>query len=171
VGEPDPNSTGPQVLTTMSPGPDLSGTYFTLEINHRSAPTWSPGGISIHRWSGEARYASYDRADRTTMQTSNEVVTWTQVLHQDSGRLYFTVINGMSTTWGPFGYSNLLRLDRDWGTDNVNGYTPAVSVAQSGAAYAGNRVKLLKIKAIRTTLSNGSVLTDSTERIVQQLTE
>jgi hypothetical protein len=171
IGEPDLNSTGPQVLTTMSPNPDLLGTYFTLEINHRSAPTFSGGGISIHRWFGEARYASYDRVDRTTMQTSNEVVTWTQALYRENGRVYFNVINGVSSTWGPFGYSNLMRLDNTWSSDNINGYTPAVSVAESGAPYAANRVRLLKIKAIRMTFSDASVVTDNTERIVQQLVE
>jgi hypothetical protein len=171
IGEPDPNSTGPQVLTTMSPNPDLTGTYFTLEINHRSAPTFSPGGISIHRWFGEARYASYDRVDRTTMSTTNEVVTWTQALYRDSGRVHFLVSNGLSTTWGPFGYSNLMKLDNTWSADNINGYTPAVSVAESGASYAANRVRLLKIKAIRMTMSDGTVLTDNTERIVLQLIE
>jgi len=171
IGQPDSNSVGPQVLATMSPNANLAGTYFTLEINHRSAPSWSPGGISIHRWTGETRNASFDRADRTVMQTSSEIVTWTQSLHQLNGRLYYTVFNGASSTWGPFGYSNLLRLDTSWGSNNINGYTPVVSVANSGAAYAGNRIKMLKIKQIRMTLSDGTVLTDNTERIVQQLVE
>jgi len=171
IGEPDPNSVGPQVLTTMSPNADLTGTYFTMEINHRSAPSWTPGGISIHRWTGEARNASFDRADRTIMQTSNEVVTWTQALYHDNGRLHFKVYDGVSSTWGPFGYSNMLKLDTSWGSGQINGYTPAVSVAQSGAAYAGNRIQMLKIKQIRLTLSDGSVLTDSTERIVQELVD
>jgi hypothetical protein len=171
IGEPDLNSVGPQILATMSPNSDLAGTYFTLEINHRSAPSWTPGGISIHRWTGETRNASYDRIDRTVMQTNNEVVTWTQSLHHSVGRLYFTVSNGASTTWGPFGYSNMLQLNCSWGQSNINGYTPAISVGQSGAAYAGNRIKVLKIKQIRMTLSDGTVLTDNTERIVQQLVE
>jgi hypothetical protein len=169
IGEPDPNSVGPQILTTMSPNADLTGTHFTLEINHRSAPSWTPGGISIHRWTGETRNASFDRADRTIMQTSSEVLTWTQALYHDSGRLHYKVYNGVSSTWGPFGYSNMLKLDTSWGSGNINGYTPAVSVAQSGAAYAGNRIHMLKIKQIRLTLSDGSVLTDNTERIVQEL--
>jgi hypothetical protein len=169
IGEPDVNSVGPQVLTTMSPNADLTGTYFTMEINHRSAPSWTPGGISIHRWTGEGRNASFDRADRTIMQTGSETVTWTQALYHDNGRLHFKVFNGISSTWGLFGYSSLLKLDTSWGTDHINNYTPAVSVAQSGAAYAGNRIHILKIKCIRVTLSDGSVLTDNTERIVQQL--
>jgi hypothetical protein len=171
IGEPDTNSVGPQVLATMSPNSNLLATYFTAEFNHRSAPTWSPGGISIHRWTGETRNASFDRADRTVMQTSSEIVTWTQSLHHYNGRLYYTVFNGASSTWGPFGYSNMLRLDTSWGSNNINGYTPVVSVANSGAAYAGNRIKMLKITQIRMTLSDGTVLTDNTERIVQQLVE
>lgn len=171
IGGPDANSVGPQILTTMSPNANLAGTYFTMEINHRSAPSWTPGGISIHRWTGETRSASFDRADRTVMNTENEVVTWTQALYHNSGRLYYQVYDGMSWTWGPFGYSSMLLLNTSWGQDNINSYTPAVSVAQSGAAYAGNRIKMLKIKAIRMTLSDGSVLTDNTERIVQQLVE
>jgi hypothetical protein len=171
IGEPDVNSVGPQVLTTMSPNADLTGAYFTMEINHRSAPSWTPGGISIHRWTGEARNASFDRADRTIMQTSSEVVTWTQALYHDNGRLHFKVFNGVSSTWGLFGYSNLLKLDTSWSVGQINNYTPAVSVAQSGAAYAGNRIHMLKIKCIRLTLSDGSVLTDNTERIVQELVD
>ena len=171
IGEPDFNSVGPQVLTSMSPTADLSGTYFTLEINHRSAPTWTAGGISIHKWNGEARMASFDRTDRTVMNSADEVVTWTQAMYVESGKLNYLVFNGVSTTWGQFGFSHLLKLDSGWGATSINGYTPAVSVAQSGAAYAGNRVKLLKIKSIRLSLSDGSVFTDNTERIVQQLIE
>ena len=171
VSDPDLNSTGPQVVTTMSPNSDLLGLYFTLEINHRSAPSWSAGGISIHRWFGEGRYATYDRVDRSTMQTSNEVVTWTQALYRDNGRIYFNVLNGVSSTWGPFGYSNLMKLDNTWSADNINGYTTALSVGQSGASYAANRVKLLKINAVRTTFSDSSVITDTTPRIVLQLIE
>jgi hypothetical protein len=171
IGGPDANSVGPQILTTMSPYSDLLGTYFTAEFNHRSAPSWTPGGITIHRWTGETRNASYDRADRTVMNTANEVVTWKQSLHFANGRLYFTVYDGLSWTWGPFGYSNMLKLDTSWGDTHLDGYTPAVSVATSGAAYAGNRIKVLKITGIRMTLSDGSVMTDNTERIVQQLVE
>ena len=171
IGAPDQNSVGPQVLTTMSPYSDLTSTYFTMEINHRSAPSWTPGGISIHRWTGETRNASFDRSDRTVMNTTSEVVTWKQSLHFANGRLYFTVYDGLSLTWGPFGYSNMLRLDTSWSDTQLDSYTPAVSVAASGAAYAGNRIKMLKITGIRLTLSDGSVMTDNTERIVQQLIE
>lgn len=171
VGDPDVNSCGPQVVTTMSPGWDISGTYFTMEINHRSAPYWQPGGISIHRWNGEWRMASFDRSDRTIMNTDGEVVSWTQALYFEDGKLTYKIYNGTSTTWGPFGYSGWVKLQCAWDDDHLNYYTPAVSVAESGAAYAGNRIHTLKIKQIRLTLENGQTLTDNTERIVQELIE
>jgi hypothetical protein len=171
LGEPDTNSVGPQVVTTMSPNADLNWAYFTMEINHRSAPTWTPGGISIHRWSGEFRMGSFDRDDRTVMATNEETVTWTQALYYENGRLHFKIMNGASTTWGQFGYSQLVKLDCSWGVPHINGYSPAVSMAHSGPAYAGNRVQLLKIKEVRYTLSDATTFTDSTERIVHQLVE
>jgi len=172
LGEPDSNSVGPQVLTTMSPNPDINGTFFTAEFNHRSAPTWTPGGISIHRWAGEFRMGSYDRADRAVMNTSSEVVTWTQALYFDNSRLNFKVYNGHSTTWGDFGQTGTVKLDCSWGVGHVNSYTPAISMAHSGPAYAGNRVTLLKITAVRKyTLLGVLIDNDTTERIVHQLVE
>src|SRR5262245_49448090 len=42
LGTPDPLVCGPQIVTTMSPFNDIKDTYFTLEINHRSMPYWTP---------------------------------------------------------------------------------------------------------------------------------
>jgi len=171
LGQPDANSVGPQVVTTMSPSGNINGTFFTMEINHRSAPTWTPGGISIHRWYADWRMASYDRADRSVMTTNNETVTWTQALYFDNGDLTYKVFNGTSDTWGSFGYSGLVKLSCNYSPNNLNSYTTDVSVGQSGAAFAGNRVRSLKIKTIRKTLSNGQVQTDNTGWIVQQLVD
>lgn len=170
LGEPDAVMVGPQVTTTMSPVGNLDGVYFTFEINHRSAPWWTPGGLTIHQWMGESRVQSFDRSDRSVMQTSGETVAWTQILSVDGNHLTFQIKNGTSTTWGAFGYSNWFKLRTNWGGD-LNGYSPDLSVAHSGAAFAGNRVQLLRIKEVRLTLSNGQTLTDSTPRIAHQLLE
>src|SRR5262245_48907023 len=171
LGNPDANSVGPQVVTTMSPRDGIDGTFFTMELNHRSAPTWTPGGISIHRWSGDWRMGSYDRSDRTVMATTSEMVKWTQALYFDNGRLNFKVYDGTSTTWGAFGYTGTVKLDCGWGVLHLNSYTPAVSVANSGPAYAGNRVHSLKLLQIRYSLADATVVTDNTERIVHLLVE
>jgi len=171
LGQPDPNTVGPQVATTMSPLGDITSTFFTFEINHRSAPYWTPGGLTIHQWSGDWRVQSFDRTDRTVMDTANETLSWTQILDAQNGTLTFQVKNGSSTTWGPFGYSNLFKLSTAWGANNINGYTPDVSVSQSGVAFAGNRVQSLKITTIRVKLSDGTSYTDNTQRTVHLLVE
>jgi len=168
IATPDANSAGPQVSCTLSPFNHIDGTYFTVEFNHRSVPYWSPGGITLHQWNGEWRTQSIDRPDRSVMQTNNETVTWTQILDVDNGVLTFQIKDGTSSTWGPFGYSNFLKLQTNWGPNNLNGYTPEVSAARSGVAYAGNRVQSLKLLRVRATLNNGNVSTDNTVRVVHQ---
>jgi|tagenome__1003787_1003787.scaffolds.fasta_scaffold20675724_1 hypothetical protein len=171
LGGPDATVCGPQVAITMSPTSDISDIFFTLEINHRSAPYWTPGGITMHQWQGEQRIQSLDRADRSIMQTDGETVKWTQVLDVNGGALKFQIKNGSSTTWGPWGITGNFKLVTGWPSGNLNSYTPDVSVSQSGVAYAGNRVKSLSIKSLRITLSDGSQFTDSTGWMVQQLLE
>ncbi len=171
VGDPDPNTAGPQVACSMSPFNTINDTYFTTEINHRSVPWWAPGGISIHQWTGDWRIQSFDRADRSTMQTNDEVVRWTQSLDVNNGLLTFQVRNGTSTTWGPFGYTNMVKLQTSWGVNNINSYSPDVSAANSGVAFASNRVKSLRLVQVRATLSNGTTVTDTTTRTVHELTD
>ena len=170
VGEPDGNSAGPQVACTMSPWEDINNTYFTFEVNHQSVPYWAPGGLTIHQWNGESLTQSMNRQDRSIMQTQDETVTWTQVLDVHNGMLTFQVKNGASGTWGSFGYSNHFKVQSWWGPDNLNSYSPNVSVSRSGVAYASNRVKSLKLLRVRGTLDNGATATDNTVRVVYEFT-
>jgi hypothetical protein len=169
VNQPDANTCGPQVACTMSPFADINGTYFTFEINHQSMPYWAPGGLTIHQWTGESLVQSMNRSNRGVMQTSDETVTWTQVLDVQGGTLTFQVKNGQSSTWNSFGNSNHFKLQSDSAPSNLNEYTPDVSAARSGAAFASNRVRSLKILCIRGTLSDGTTATDNTVRVVQEL--
>src|SRR5262245_3500757 len=114
---------------------------------------------------------SYDRAERAVMSSEGETVTWTQALDCTSGQLTFEIKNGNSTTWGPFGYSGMFKVHTNWGVNNINSYTPDVSITQSGVAYAGNRVVSLRIKEIRLTLDDGSTLTDDTVRTAHLLVQ
>jgi hypothetical protein len=178
LGTPDQLVCGPQILTTMSPYSHINDLYFTFEINHRSAPYWTAGGLSMHQWDGEWRTQSYDRTDRTLMSTDNEVVTWTQrmsveksLLGLSGNKLAYQVINGQSTTWGAFGTSGQFVVKGNWNKTHINDYSPAVSLAESAVTYAGNRVHSLKIKEIRLVLSDGEVLTDNTERTAHLLLE
>jgi len=152
----------------MSPFADISGMYFTFEINHQSVPYWAPGGLTVHQWTGETLVQSMNRTDRSVMQTANETVTWTQVLDVQGGTLTFQVQDGNSSTWGTFGRSHHFCVTSD-GVSDLNSYTPDVSSGRSGVAFASNRVASLKILRVRGTLSDGTTATDNTVRVVHQL--
>ncbi len=49
---------------------------------------------------------------------------------------------------------------------DLNGYTPTVSVENSGIAYAANRVQSLVLKRVRLFVSTGEVLEDTAPRTV-----
>lgn len=164
--EPDVATVAPQVTCTMSPYTNLDDTYFTFEINHLSAPSFSPGGLHVHLWSGDWRQDTFSRTDRSVISTINDTVRWTQVLRIGSGRLKFEIKDGTSATWGVFGYSGLMAVEKGWGASNINSYSPEVSVANAGIGFASNRVASLKLKCVRKTLANGQTVTDNTQRVV-----
>ena len=165
--EPDPDTVAPQVTCAMSPNANLDGTYWTFEINHLTGPAFSPGGLHIHQWNGESRQSTFSRSDRAVVTTNNETITWTQSLRAANGRLKFEVQGGSSGTWGGFGFGSF-ELDTSWPLGQFNGYSPDVSVANSGIGFAANRVASLKLKCVRKTYLNGQTVTDNTVRVVHQ---
>lgn len=168
VAAPDPGSAGPQVTCTISAGPDLAGVYGTFEINHRSLPSFQPGGMQVQTWNGEQPLGQSPSPTSSVMATSGETVRWTQVMRVGEGRIVFEVINGSSSTWGSFGGQGYLKLAVPTGLANLNAYSPEVSVRHSGVGFAGNRVQSLVLKRVRYQLSNGMVVEDGTPRVVHQ---
>lgn len=163
--EPDPEVVAPQITCIMSPNNNLNDTYFSFEINHLTGPTFSPGGLHIHRWSGDWRLGTWSRDDRSVITAANDTIRWTQSLRVGLGRLTFEVQSGTSGTWGNFGFGHF-ELDQSWGVGNINSYSPDVSLANSGIGFASNRVSSLKITRIKKTYSDGSTVTDNTHRVL-----
>ena len=63
-------------------------------------------------------------------------------------RVVFSVVNGQSTSWGPFGGESLkLRLPVN--IPNLNAYSSNLSDAKTEVTYGGNRVKRLVLKEVR----------------------
>ena len=166
VQDPDPNSAGPQVATVLAPLGNVDGMYAVFEMNHRTQPEFTPGGMQLQTWNGEALRSYGNFPNPSLLNQSNETVRWTQRMSLEGSQLIFEITNGISTSWDQFGGQGYLRKSIDTTAGNLNAYDPAVAVKQSGISYAANRVGRLFLKEVRLVMSDGEVLTDTTVRVV-----
>ena len=66
-------------------------------------------------------------------------------------------VGGSSATWGNFGGQGYLKASVDTALANLNGYSPTVSVENSGISYAANRVQSLVLRRVRLRTSTGEM--------------
>lgn len=168
---PNNDVTAPQVITAWSPLGDLAGIHATFEINHIASVDFAPGGLHLSTWNGDTHLAVVHAGNFASMLTDGEVVRWTQSMEVNGGQLRFEITGGSSTTWGAFGDNATLRLSLDSTLENLNAYSPLLSLAKSEVSYAGNRVQSLVLKRIRYVHASGQTTTENAMRYVHQLVE
>ena len=169
VRVPDPDSNAPQVTCVFAPTGDVEFGYAEFAINHHSQPAYIAGGLQLMVWCGGEPIVVNNDPDGGILSQPNETISWTQSLSfGDDGILTFGVGGGQSQTWGAFGNDGRLQIRTAAQLANLNGYSPDVSVANSGVGFASNRVNLLKITAVRRYASDGRVFEESDDRVVFQ---
>ena len=166
VSEPDPDTDGPQVTCVISPVGDTNWLNAHFELNVRTVPYFRPGGLQLQLWYGESPVSHTHYPNTAIMSTAGETVRWTQAMALNGGVLSFEIVNGESTTWGPFGGQGYLQSSITTGLSDLSGYSPSVSVANSGIGYAGNRVASLVLKRVRLINADGQVSEDDTPRVL-----
>lgn len=169
ISAPSPTSDAPQVTCAISPVANTESLYATFMVNHRDAPAFEAGGLQLQAWNGKTLFSTKPYANRAILTTVGEVIRWTQVMGVGADGLTFEVVNGTSTTWGAFGADDSLKTTIASTLTNLNGYSPAVSVAHSGVTYAGNRVQSLVLKRVRTYAGTELVAEDTAPRVVHSL--
>ena len=155
VGEPNDSRNAPQVTMAMSPSESLNSDYFVYELNHKTQPNYSAGGMQVQRWFNDKHESTYQGPQTAELSTTGEVVSWTQSLSVENGKVTFDVIDGQSQTWGSFGNASHLRATAVTGQQNLDSYRANISISESGIGYAGNRVASLILKRIRWTMDDG----------------
>lgn len=159
IKQPDPDTQGPQVTCAISPTGDASGVFAAFNLNHRQVPEYHEGGLQLQLWNGEESLSSAT-AGNDLLAQNNEQIHWTSQMTVDAGVLSFAIVNGSSQTWGSFGGGDL-RGSLPTELTDLNGYSPAVSVANSGVGFAGNRVVSLTLRAVRVYSKDGLILEDN----------
>ena len=141
-----------------------------FELNHQTQPSFVAGGMQLQIWDGPQLLDSRKFPRNEIMASPGERVTWTQTMTLTRGGeavvLTFEIIDGQSTSWGYFGGQGYLRSSVATDLQSLNGYNPRLSVLNSSAGYAANRVQSLAIREVRLVLSDGQVLRDTTVRSV-----
>lgn len=165
VATPDSENDAPQITCLFSPINDVHSVHAALELNQRSMPSFSPGGLQLQLWDGESPLAHVEAAAAGVLDQSDETVTWTQAMQVSGGVLQFTVTGGQSTTWGNFGTGELM-IGIPTNLMHLNQYDPAVSAGNSAIGFAANRVRSLVLKQVRVYAATGEMVADTTPRPV-----
>jgi hypothetical protein len=156
VSQPDANLNGPQVTCVISPL-TVDDAYCAFDINYHTQPDYSPGGLQVHVWDPKSPIVTGNLPVSGVMQQSGETVTWTQTMSLSQGSLSFAVSNGQSATWGSFDNSDK-PVSVCTSAQNLNGYDPNQSLANSGVSFASNLVTSLTLKAVRWYSADGTLL-------------
>jgi hypothetical protein len=165
VASPDVVEVGPQITTSMSPVSDGSTPFVAFDLNYREYPDFYPGGMQVQVWSGEDLLSTSSQGS-AQMQTDDETVSWTQVMTLSNGLVNYDVSNGQSTTWGSFGQGSHLSTSFSASLASLIGYSPDVSVANSGVTWQSNRVTSMTLVQVRYYANGALIATDSTPRPV-----
>jgi hypothetical protein len=168
IGSPDPTGVGPQITTCMSPVSDGSTSFVAFDLNYIDYPPFTPGGLEAKVYSTTGDVVGSSTQNGAVLQTPNETISWTQRMSFSGGStITYTIVNGQSTTWGQFGQSQGLNpVSFTTSLTSLSSYTPATSVAKSGAGWEADRVSQMTLQRVRYYRAGQLISTDNTSRSV-----
>jgi hypothetical protein len=169
INQPNSDVASPQVSTQMSRSPTASR-FCNFHLNSVDVPSFALGGLQLQAWRGTSNIGVYTSPNSAIMGSDNEMVTWTQYLRNDTGQLRFgigtiqpAVPGASSTTWGDF---SGMEITVTGASTNLDTYDPAYSLQNSGVTFGANRVTSMVLTQVRYYYTDGTVITDSTPRVV-----
>ena len=167
LDSPSDAKVAPQLMTVMSPKADLSDLYGMVTWNYREIPTFYSGGLQLQSWSDDLFLYSKNFREGE-FSTTGETITWTQSLKVNNNILTLRIKNGQSDTWGSFGGTEM-QLSELTLVNNLNQYSPEVSVKNSAVTYGAYRVIKMRIKEVRYyDAFNNLIATDSSSKVVHE---
>lgn len=171
IASPNPDESGPQLTTCMSPVSDDSTPFIAFDLNYRDYPSFQAGGLEAKVYAnGNVTDFVVDSSSQgnNLLQTANETITWTQRMRLTAeNTIKYTIVGGQSTTWGAFGvYNGLNPVTFDTSLTSLASYSPDTSVANSGAGWQSNRVSQMTLVQVRYYRAGQLISTDNTPRPV-----
>ncbi|HVJ80552.1 MAG TPA: hypothetical protein VNC50_05735 [Planctomycetia bacterium] len=169
VAEPNALQASPQVATQMFPQSGVTDTFAVFAINYQELPTFVEGGVEIQYWEGDWN-VDVKSVDRQQLSTNEETLAWTQYMKVVQGKIVFGLKDFDTASFGHISGNRFRVVSQSDATD-LNGYSVEKSALNSGVPLGANRVRTFKLKESRKKMSDGSVVTDSTPRVVYERVE
>jgi len=167
---PNGEESSPQLITAMSSTNQLADVHALFELNHRTLPKFSAGGMGLQLWSGDTNLDLRPTPKTGALHHANETVNFTMCLEIKNGYVEFEVRNGTSDSWGTFGGQGYLKTSAATAQTSLSLYSPTVSVENSRIGFAKHRVKRYGILRVRYYTHDNQLLSvDETERMVHVL--
>jgi hypothetical protein len=160
----DVPAAGPQITTTMCPGPQEDHPDVNFNLNYRAYPDFVPGGLEIQACDGQDVLAT-TTSRNGVLQTENETITWTQRITLSGGSVEYQVRSGQSTTWGSFGGEEL-SVSFTSGLSDLSGYDSEVSLNKSGVGWQSDHVASMRLMAVRSYSGDMLISTNNTPRTI-----
>lgn len=146
VASPDLLKNSPELVTSISPEPGNSQPVAALLINHRTFPSYAPGGVQLQVWQGGHLLDCDSYPELRQLDLQDETISFTFVMSIEDSNLTYQIINAGSETFGDFGTLTVTAPRR---VDSLDRYRPDDSVARSTVNVGTQRLSKYVLKSVR----------------------
>ena len=167
IGEPDPETSSPQIMNFISPIQSTEGIFGLIQVNHRGAPEFQDGGLQVQGWVGSWMSGSLDASKYSKLDRSTDNLRYTVAMERVSNGIKFQLLNGRSRTWGRFA-TTPVSVVVTVNEPSLEAYSPEFSVANTNVNLGAHRVELLYLTATRSRYSDDTTVTDDTDRVIHR---
>lgn len=167
VGEPDAATSSPQILNVIAPSDNQEGIFGMIQLNHRSEPIFLEGGQQVQGWVGATPAGAASGTKTAILHRTFDNIRYTVAMEKVPQGIRFELLNGRSRTWGRF-CTIPVTLTVPTSSNSIDNYNTDNSVASTTVALGAHRLTALYITATRMTYSDGTVITDGTDRFVHR---
>jgi hypothetical protein len=167
VDEPDSALASPQILNVISPKQNLDGIFGMVQLNHRSDPNFYAGGQQVQTWVGPSLMGYASGTKTAVLNRTADRITYTVSMEQVSTGIRFQLKNGRSRTWGRFAWTPV-SVTVPTTEKDLSAYTPEFSTTNTTVVLGAHRITSFYIDTTRKVHSDGSIVTDTTDRFTHR---
>jgi len=167
IAEPDAATSSPQIMNFISPLQSTSGVFGLVQVNHRGSPQFQGGGLQVQGWVGSWLSGSAQDTKTAVLYRNSDSLRYTVAMEKVSNGIRFELLDGRSRTWGRFAQTPV-TVTVAVNNPTLEYYSPDFSVANTIVNLGAHRVDVIYLTASRKKYSDGTVVTDDTDKVIHR---